>query len=963
MNKDAAKDFSFKWNGHGDEERDYQIFWLTMLRDVFDVAKPEEIIEPQYPVQFENATKHIDIYIPRTKVLIEQKSFGEDLAKKYHQSDGEFLTPFEQAKRYADALPMSIRPRWIVVCNFAEFHIYDLQQMDSLEYLLGTKIYAPTVLKLENFQSDFARLKFIVDPNADFKPEVKISTDAAKIIRKICLAIDKNYVKRDNAYIDALSKLCARLVFCFYADDEKLFAESKFADYLKDFSENQLQDALQNFFDALNTPEDERAALKNFPYVDGGLFDEKIPIPPLDKNFKFAVERAHIFDDLRLDELGNFLRFSWREINPTIFGAMFEALFNEETRRSEGIHYTSIENIHKVIDPLFFDDLSEELAAVKRMQKKNRVGALKAFQDKLAAIKIFDPACGSGNFLTETYLSLRRLENEVLAELRSLNADIPADPVKVSPNQFYGIEINDFAVSVAKLALWIAEIQMLRKTSWIIGRTLKELPLRKNISVQKANALRVDWRAIWNEELGISNDKTIPHSKFQIPNYIIGNPPFRGHQERNPAQIEDMKIAFPDLEKHGKLDYVCAWHNKAADFVRGTEIRCAFLSTNSICQGETAQVLWKFLFGKGIHIDFARRTFKWDSDSDNMAQVHCVVVGFSTAPNPKPKRIFDGDKVIIAQNINAFLVDAPNIFIKNRGNPPEGFPKMTKGSQPTDGGNLIIEADALDGFLRLEPAAQKYIRLYLGAEEFINGKKRYCLWLEGVPMSEIEKMPLVMERVEKVREFRLKSATAAVRRDADKSTLFTQIRQPTTNFLAVPEVSSERRKYIPIGFLSPKVIASNLLYIVPDATLYLFGILTSSIHMSWVKTFCGRLESRYRYSPALYNNFPFCSPPARQRRMIERSAQEILNVRSDFMGRDEELGTRNVVGTSKLVPSSQFLCSYAKLYNEETMPDELRSAHHTNDFNVALAYGFEKFLDDEPRIVAELMKLYKALTS
>ncbi|MBR3051012.1 MAG: hypothetical protein IKG61_06135, partial [Selenomonadaceae bacterium] len=464
MNSDAAKNFALKWNGHGDEERDYLIFWLTMLRDVFSVERPDEIIKPQYPVQFENATKHIDIYFPKTKVLIEQKSFGVDLTKKILQSDGIFLTPFEQAKRYADALPYSMRPRWIIVCNFAEFHIYDLVQMDSLEYLLGAKIYSPTVIKLENFRNDFARLKFIFDPNADIKPEIKISTDAAKIVRKICRAIDKDYVNRDDDYIDALSKLCARLVFCFYADDEKLFTQTKFADYLQNFSEKNLQDALQNFFDALNMPEDQRTDLKDFPYVDGGLFDEKIPIPPLNKDFKFAVERAHIFDDLSIDELGNFLRFSWREISPPIFGAMFEALFNDETRRSEGIHYTSVENIHKVIDPLFFDDLSEELAAVKRMQKKNRVAALKNFQDKLASLKFLDPAAGSGNFLTETYLSLRRLENEVLAELRNLKADIPNDPVKVSPKQFFGIEINDFAVSVSKLALWIAEIQMLRKT-------------------------------------------------------------------------------------------------------------------------------------------------------------------------------------------------------------------------------------------------------------------------------------------------------------------------------------------------------------------------------------------------------------------------------------------------------------------------------------------------------------------
>ena len=929
MNKEAAKDFSFKWNGQGNEESDYQIFWATMLRDVFDVAKPEEIIKPQYPVQFETATKHIDIYIPSTKVLIEQKSFGEDLTKKYPQSDGELLTPFEQAKRYAEAMPMSSRPRWIITCNFAEFHIYDLQQMDSLEYLSGAKEYKPTVLKLEHFQSDFERLKFIVDPNADIKPEVKISTDAAKIVRQICRTIDKDYVKRDDAYIDALSKLCARLVFCFYADDEKLFAE-KFSDYLKDFSENELQDALQNFFDALNTPEDKRDGLKNFPYVDGGLFDEKIPIPPLNKSFQYEVGYAHILrtntGNFQLDEFDKFIKFTWREINPTIFGAMFESLFNNETRRSEGIHYTSIDNIHKVIDPLFFDDLSAELANIKRKQKKNRIRELKKFQDKLAAIKIFDPACGSGNFLTETYLSLRRLENEVLAELRSLKAEIPAEPVKVSPSQFYGIEINDFAVSVAKLALWIAEIQMLRKSSWIIGRPLEELPLRKNISIQKANALRVDWKDFAPEV-----------------DFIIGNPPFRGYSEQNAAQKADMRRVWSDNSKAGKLDYVSAWHRKVAEFIQGTAIRCAFLSTNSIVQGEQCTDVWKILHEKfNVHVDFAHRTFKWNSDSDSQASVHCVVVGFSSAPNDKPKKIFDGKNFRIVDNINFYLTDGEIIFIEAHANHiQDGVPKMTTGSKPADGRNLIVEANKLDEFLRLEPAAQKYIKRLIGAEEFINGKKRYCLWLKDCLLDEIKKMPLVEERVENCRQFRLASKKSMTRESAATPHLFQEIRQPTINYIIVPETSSGERFYVPIGFADSTIIVTNALRIVPNAQLYHFGILTSSIHNAWVRAVAGYLGTSYRYSATVvYNNFPWCSASAEDKALIEESAQKILDVRKKYPDR-----------------------TYADLYNEKEMPKALRAAHKWNDYNVALAYGFEKFLDDEARIVAELMKLYKRLTN
>lgn len=956
MDKDAAKNFSFKWNGHGDEEQDYQVFWLTMLRDVFDIAKPEEIIKPQYPVQFETATKHADIYIPSTKVLIEQKSFGDDLSKKYPQSDGELLTPFEQAKRYAAAMPLSIRPRWIIVCNFAEFHIYDLQQMDSLEYLSGTKIYKPSVLKLEHFQSDFARLKFIVDPNADIKPEIKISTDAAKIVRKICLAIDKNYVKRDDTYIDALSKLCARLVFCFYADDEKLFAETKFADYLKAFSENQLQEALQNFFDALNTPEDKRDDLKNFPYVDGGLFDEKIPIPTLNKSFQYETDYAHILrtdaGNFRLDELGNFLRFSWREIDPPIFGAMFEALFNEDTRRSEGIHYTSVENIHKVINPLFFDDLSEELAAIKRMQKKNRVVALKNFQDKLAAINFLDPACGSGNFLTETYLSLRRLENEVLAELRSLKAEIPAEPVKVSPNQFYGIEINDFAVAVAKLALWIAEIQMLRKTSWIIGRELKELPLRKNISVKRANALRVDWKDF------------APNV-----NYIIGNPPFIGARMKSSEQGNDIGKVFHGWQNIGNLDYVACWYKKAADFIAAKSIRCAFVSTNSICQGDSVGTLWKNLFAEKIHIDFAYRTFKWSSDSENLAHVHCVVVGFSRATNSKPKKIIDGSNVIIAKNINAYLVDGEDIFVESRNEPlQDDVPEIGIGNQPIDNGNYLFTPEEMDDFIKLEPASAKYFHPWFGADEFIKGKRRYCLWLGDLSDAEIDSMPLCRKRVENVRQYRSNSKRKSTVRLAQTPTRFQVENFPHGNFIAIPEVSSEQREYIPMGFLNDSVLCSNRLKLVSGATLYHFGILTSSIHMAWMRAVGGRLESRYRYSNNIvYNNFPWCEVSANRRRMIESTAQRILDVRAEFqvnrlIGKEVN---RELEKTNNLITSlpNNLPWTFAKLYNEETMPDALRDAHKMNDMAVALAYGFENIVHDEAKVVAELMKLYKELTT
>ena len=932
--ENAAREFASYWNGHGDEERDTQKFWFAMLRYVFGVDKPERIIEPEFPVEFEQSTGYIDILIPSTKVLIEQKSFGVDLSKKYPQSDGELLTPFDQAKRYAEAMPFSTRPRWIVTCNFNEFRIYDLAEMNLLDYFTGVKIYEPTIVKLEELQHAYSSLEFLVDPNAKLKPEVKISIDAAKIVLKICKAIDPNYSKRDAVYIDALSKLCARLVFCFYADDEKLFTQTKFGDWLKNIPAENLRDALQKFFDVLNMSEDERpknldAELKKFPCVDGGLFDEKLDLPLLNEGFEFAIRHAHYLDDYQVDELGNLLKFSWREISPPIFGAMFESVFNPDTRRTGGIHYTSVENIHKVIDPLFFDDLSNELASIKRMYKENRVVALKKFQDKLASLTFLDPACGSGNFLTETYLSLRRLENEALAELRRLHAEIPDDPIKVTPKQFFGIEINDFAVAVAKDALWISEIQMLRKTSWIIARELPELPLRKNISIQKANALRVDWQEIFGEHAP---------EKFD---YIIGNPPFIGARIKSDEQARDIQKVFDGWENLANLDYVTCWYKKAVDFIQGTKTRCAFVSTNSICQGESIGALWKNLFAAGIHIDFAHKTFKWLSDSEHMAHVHCVIVAFSVAKNQKPKKIFDGENVTVARNINAYLIDGENIFVESRNEPiQDGVPKINFGSMPNDSGNLIVEADELDDLMRDEPAVEKFIRPYLGAEEFINGKKRYCLWLVNVPDSEIEKMPLVAERVKKVFRHRSSSNRAATRKLAETPALFAEIRQPTTNYLLIPVTSSERRRYIPMGFLPPNVIGNSQAQLIPDATTYDFGVLTSSVHMAWMRQVAGRLKSDYRYSAQIvYNNFPWPKPTADGREWIELTTQKILDVRKKFSD-----------------------WSFAKLYDEETMPKELYNAHLMNDTAVALAYGFEKFLHDEPRIVAELMKLYAALT-
>ncbi|MBD3878173.1 MAG: class I SAM-dependent DNA methyltransferase [Quinella sp. 1Q5] len=930
----AAKEFAFYWNNKGaeiSEISDYQTFWWQMLRKVFGVDEPEEFINMQAPVHFEKSTGHIDILIPRTKVLIEQKTFGTNLNKADRKYFGELLTPFEQAKRYADALPDDKKPRWIITCNFSEFHIYDLKEMDSLEYILGEKIYKPIILKLENFHNDYAQLQFITDPNAIINPEVKISIDAAKIVRKICFAIDKQYTEKNDDYINTLSKFCARLVFCFYADDANLFTQSKFTDYLKEFPSNQLNDELQKFFAALNTPKDKRADLEKFPYVDGGLFEEKLNLPPLNQRFKHEIEYAHILrtdaGNFRLDELNNFIKFSWREINPTIFGAMFESVFNDDTRRDNGIYYTSIENIHKVIDPLFMNDLNNEFELARRKQIKNRPKALRDLQDKIASLNFLDPACGSGNFLTETYLSLRELENKILAELRSIYADNERDTIKVSPRQFYGIEINAFAVSIAKLALSIAENQMRRKSAWILNRRWDDLPLTKYISVRQANALSLDWAEV-----------VLPANI----DYIIGNPPFHGARKKSDEQADDVNRVFAGWRNVGNLDYVACWYKKAADFMTGNQIRAALVSTNSLCQGDSVGTLWKRLFAEGVHIDFAHRTFKWLSDSENQAHVHCIVVGFSCATNDKPKLLIDGNKVTVAENINAYLVDGENIFVESRPNHIQnGVPKMQFGNQPIDDGNYRFTPEEMDDFIRAEPAAAKYFRPWFGAEEFIKGKRRYCLLLKDLPLEEIKAMPLCWERVEAVRRYRLSRKRSSTRKLADKPTRFQVENFPSKRYLAVPQTSSERRQYIPIGFISNSNIASEKILIVPDATFYHFGVLTSSIHMAWTRATCGRLESRYSYSiGVVYNNFYWASPSGRQRRRIEETAQEILKVRALFPD-----------------------WTYAALYNEETMPADLRDAHRENDLAVAIAYGFADIINDEAAIVAKLMKEYKRLTS
>lgn len=914
----AAKSFVQSWTGKGYEKGESQPFWLQLLGEVLGVEHPAQFISFENQIMLDH-TSFIDGTIESTHVLIEQKSLGKNLNQPIKQSDGSLLTPFQQAKRYAAELPYSKRPRWIVTCNFAEFYIYDMEKPFG----------EPEVVYLKDLEKDYYRLQFLVDSGSEhIEKEMQVSIAAGEIVGRLYDALLAQYKDGASEHsLKSLNMLCVRLVFCFYAEDAGIFGRrSMFHDYLEQYSAKDMRRALIELFKVLDTKAEERDPyleedLAAFPYVNGGLFEnENIEIP------QFTEEIRHLILTNASED------FDWSEISPTIFGAVFESTLNPETRRSGGMHYTSIENIHKVIDPLFLDALQDEFAQIKELKQAATVEKrLRAFQSKLADLVFLDPACGSGNFLTETYISLRRLENRVLKELLGAQIVLGAleNPIQVSISQFYGIEINDFAVTVAKTALWIAESQMMKETEDIVNMNLDFLPLKTNAYITEANALRIDWESV------------VPKEKL---NYIMGNPPFVGYSLQSKEQKADMLAIYVDekgkpYKTAGKIDYVAGWYFKAAQLMHSTAIRTAFVSTNSITQGEQVASVWKPLYERfGVHIDFAHRTFRWDSEASLKAHVHCVIVGFSEAANAASRIIYDEGSVQKAENINAYLLDMPDLFIESRKKPICNVPEMQKGNIPVDDGNLIIEKDVYDD-IHKDEVVLKYCRKLLGAKEFLNNKSRYCLWLDGVSASELRKSDFIMKRLKQCAEFRLKSPKAATRKCAETPWLFMENRQPNSEYILVPRHSSENRKYVPMGFFPRDVISTDANSIIANADLFEFGVLESNVHMAWMRAVCGRIKSDYRYSnDIVYNNFPWPTPTPAQKERIEKTAQAILDARALYSE-----------------------SSLADLYDELTMPVELRKAHRANDKAVMEAYGFWGRLNSEAACVAELMKLYKAL--
>lgn len=923
--KAAAKSFVAYWKGKGYEKGESQAFWLALLRDVYGVEHPEQFIIFEEQVHLDH-TSFIDGTIPSTKVLIEQKGLGKDLKKPIKQSDGTLLTPFQQAKRYITELPLSQHPRWVVTCNFEKFFVYDMERPGG---------EAEEIL-LENLEKEYYRLQFLVDSGSEhLKQEMEVSIAAGEIVGLLYDAFHKQYADPDSEHaLKSLNILCVRLVFCLYAEDAGIFGHhGMFHDYLAEFDARKMRRALTDLFKILDTPSEKRdpylkddfPELAAFPYVNGGLFaDENIEIPP------FTDEIRELLLSKASDD------FNWSEISPAIFGAVFESTLNPETRRSGGMHYTSIENIHKVIDPLFLDDLKKEFTEICEITvERTKERKLKGFQKKLASLSFLDPACGSGNFLTETYLTLRRLENEVLRVLsrgQIAFGDANWNPIQVSLGQFYGIEINDFAVTVAKTALWIAESQMMKETEEIVLMHLEFLPLKSYTNIIEANALRINW------------DDVVPKQKL---NYIMGNPPFIGARlmEQGSVQKKEVQDIFGNVKDLQDLDYVTCWYKLAAQYIQNTNIQACFVSTNSICQGSQVPILWNVLFHDyHIHINFAYQTFKWDSESSSQAAVHCVIVGFAVFNRDEKWLFTDGSNGKIVSNISPYLVEGEDIFVVAEKESLCGMPKMNFGNQPRDGGFLVIKEDEYNDIMEKEPELQKWLHPYIGADEFIKGKKRWCLWLKHASPKDIMNSKILSEKVEAVRQFRLSSKAKTTNGYAKVPQLFAQITQPdAVDFLIIPSVSSERRRYVPIGFATSNIISSNAVQIVPDATLYHFGILISNIHMAWMRAVCGRLKSDYRYSKEIvYNTFPWPDTTGDQKAKIEQTAQTILDARAQYPD-----------------------CSLADMYGEKMyLFPELLKAHQNNDRAVMLAYGFTKehpAYSSESACVAELMKRYRNL--
>jgi len=882
----SAIAFQKRWKDTaGDERQDGQTFEKDFM-SVFGVDWHKGFHEHQI-ITSDGVINYIDYYLPG-KILIEMKSRGKSLD-----------LAFSQAMQYVRALRPEEQPVLVMVSDFDTIRVYNTTKQHH---------YKPfKVATLKPHVRIFGLLAgYGLD--ADIRTEIEVNTDASYKMAKLHDAL------KENGYAGhELEVYLVRLLFCLFADDTGIFEKSTFFNYLQNSNPDgsDLSGRLSLLFSILDTPDEHRMKnlpeeLKRFRYINGNLFSERLSPPFFSAKMRTTLLECCDFD--------------WTQISPAIFGAMFQGVMNPQERRELGAHYTSEENILKVIRPLFLDDLYEEFE-----RSKNTTAELQAFHNKIASLTFLDPACGCGNFLIITYQRLRQLEFEILKLLQGTPQMTLLNVTKVHIGQFYGIEIEEFPCEIAKVSMLLMKHLMDQEISHYFGGNYVEFPIKDNANIVNANALRIDWNDV------------VPANKL---NYISGNPPFSGARLMTPDQKTDMAYVFGDLDNLGNLDFVTAWFAKAAELMEKDPIRTALVATNSIVQGDQAGILWDFLFKQGILIDFGYRTFKWSNAAKGKAAVHCVIVGFSKAAwKPKNKKLIDETGEHIVSTINQYLIEAPSLIIKSRQNPICDVPVMGIGNQPIDDGNYLFTENEMSLFIMREPSSEHLFYKWYGSEEFINRKPRYCLLLRGVAIPTIKLMPLVMERVKNVAKFRSKSRRTSTMKLASEPTRFQTTFLPPTNYLLIPRVSSERRAWIPIGFMHPDELCSDAVLTIPDASLYHFGVLSSSTHMSWMRTVAGRLEMRYRYSAQIvYNNFPWPEKTEESVVRIEKSAQAVLDARANYPER-----------------------SYADLYDPLFMPSDLRKAHQANDKAVWEAYGKAWPLDDETACVAHLMKLYQQL--
>jgi hypothetical protein len=937
--KSRALTFSKEWENESSEDAEAKSFWDGFF-NVFGISRRRVATFEHLVKTIDNKQGFVDLLWKGT-ILVEHKSRGKSLDKAY-----------KQAKDYFPGLKEAELPRYILVSDFENFRLYDLEA--SVQHDFTLKQFVDHV-HLFGFIAGYQK--------RTYKEQDPVNIEAAELMGKL-----HDKLKSMGYTGHALELYLVRLVFLLFADDTNIFEKGIFYDYL-DLKTNEdgsdLAAHLSQLFEILNTPTDKRLrnideSLAAFPYVNGKLFEEHLPFAAFDSEMRKVLLTC--------------CGLNWGLISPAIFGSLFQSVMDEKARRNLGAHYTSEKNILKLIKPLFMDELWTEFENVKTDKRK-----LQKLHEKLSKLRFLDPACGCGNFLIIAYRELRELEMEIIKQqLKGQTVTDISEYFTIDVDGFYGIEYEEFPAQIAQVAMWLMDHQMNMKASETFGDYYVRLPLKKSATIVHGNALRTDWQSLLIKETTTSiyaeraniilNEqqpvyKTVnvyakeaefvkaedvkPVSDVRF-DYILGNPPFVGAMVMNDAQREDMELVFANkIKGYGILDYVSAWYLNASEYLnRFRDAECAFVSTSSITQGEQVGILWSILINKyRADIKFAHRTFKWTNEAKGVAAVHCVIVGFGLKEF-HDKRIFEYEHLtsepheISAKNINPYLIDGKNIFLENRKSPICNVPKMSFGSMPRDGGHFLFTEEEKDFFLLKEPNAKKWIREYIGSQEFINGFKRYCLWLNEISPNELRNLPEIVKRVELVRKFRMNSSAASTRKFAATPTLFCQIAQPNTSYIVMPGVSSERRRYIPIGFLTKDVIANNLVFTVPNAQLYHFSILTSAMHMSWVKHTCGRLKSDYRYSKDIvYNNFPWPETPTeKQIKAVEDAAQAVLDARAQF-------------------PNN----SLADLYDPNTMPPVLVKAHQQLDKSVDLCYRPQPFPNETKRIEF-LFELYDKYT-